>query len=62
MAKPKHRSANASGQRGSQKLVGEAADIIHEDMQLVDMEELWLEGPAIVDENQEPEKRLIFLI
>jgi hypothetical protein len=47
---------------GGEHLLGESADIIREDMQLVDMEELWFEGPLVVDENEPRENRLIFLI
>lgn len=43
------------------RLLGETADILRENAQLVDMEELWLEGPAVVDEGEPEEKRLIFL-
>jgi hypothetical protein len=53
--------ASASSESGS-RLLGETADILREDMQLVDMEEFWFEGPSVVDEAEPEEKRMIFLI
>lgn len=47
---------------GHSRLLGETAEILRENIQLVDMEELWLEGPSVVDEEEPKDKRLIFLI
>lgn len=52
----------ASASSGSGRLLGETADMLREDMQLVDMEEFWFEGPAVVDEAEPKDKRMIFLI
>lgn len=56
MGKSEKNSSKPAISSDRDPLLGENAEIIEENMELVDMEEMWFEGPTVVD-NAEPESR-----
>jgi hypothetical protein len=55
----KNRSSSLSGKPG--RNMGEAVEILREQQNESDMEELWMEGPAIVNEDEPRVKSLRIL-